>query len=110
VTATQSSAVSIQNLFANAAPPSTGERFDTLLEHKNLLIERISSSSAIATNQCIQPQDEWVLLIQGTAVIEIDGKTESLLAGDYAFLPAGTPHSVKSVSGGAMWLAVHLHP
>ena len=72
MTATQNGAVSIQNLFANAAPPPAGERFDTLLEHKNLVIERISSSSAIAPNQYVQPQDEWVLLVQGTAVIEID--------------------------------------
>ena len=110
MTATQSGAVSIQNLFVDASPPPTGERFDTLLEHKNLVIERISSSSCIEPKQYVQPQDEWVQLVQGTAVIEIDGKTQPLQAGDYFFLPARTPHSVKSVSDGAMWLAVHLHP
>jgi hypothetical protein len=33
--------VNIRNLYDNAASPATGERFDALLEHKNLLIERI---------------------------------------------------------------------
>jgi cupin 2 domain-containing protein len=32
------------NLFADAAPFSAGERFETLLSHKNLVIERIVSS------------------------------------------------------------------
>ena len=100
----------VQNLFANAAPPVTGERFETLLNHKNLVIERISSSSTMTPTQYVQPQDEWVLLVQGTADIEIAGKTESLKAGDYVFLPASTPHCVKQVSDGALWLAVHLHP
>jgi cupin 2 domain-containing protein len=90
-------------------PPTTGERFEALLQCRNLVIERISSSAVIAPNQYIQTQDEWVLLVQGTAEIEIDGKTESLKSGDYFFLPANSPHSVKKVSDGALWLAIHLH-
>ena len=53
----------IGNLFADAAPPPAGERLETLLRHKNLVIERIVSSSAITPKECIQPQDEWVLLV-----------------------------------------------
>lgn len=102
--------MNVRNLFDNAAQPATGERFDVLLEHKNLVIERISSSADIRLTQYVQTQDEWVLLVQGAAEIEIDGKTESLKSGDYVFLPANTPHCVKSVSEGALWLAVHLHP
>lgn len=102
--------MTIQNLFDNAAPPTTGERFETLLQCRNLLIERISSSAVIAPNNYIQAQDEWVLLVRGTAEIEIDGRTELLKSGDYVFLPVKTPHSVKKVSDGALWLAIHLHP
>jgi len=102
--------VNIRNLFDSVAPPVTGERFDTLLQHKNLVIERICSSSDMPLTRYVQTQDEWVLLVQGTAVIEIDGTTESLKAGDYVFLPANTPHCVREVSEGALWLAVHLYP
>jgi len=102
--------VNIQNLFDNTAPPATGERFETLLHHRNLVIERISSSSEISLAQYVQTQDEWVLLVQGTADIEIDGHTKPLKSGDYVFLPANTPHCVKRVSEGALWLGVHLHP
>jgi cupin 2 domain-containing protein len=101
--------VNIQNLFQNTAPPVTGERFETLLKHKNLVIERICSSADIPLTPYVQTQDEWVLLIQGTAEIEIAGKLESFKSGDYVFLPANTPHCLKSVSEGALWLAVHLH-
>jgi len=102
--------VNIRNLFDNVAPPATGERFEMLLHHRNLVIERISSSSHIPLTKYVQTQDEWVLLVQGAAEIEIDGKTKSLKSGDYVFLPANTPHCVTSVSEGALWLAVHLHP
>ena len=100
----------VQNIHDKATPPTSGERFDTLLRCRNLVIERIASSSVIAPNQYIQAQDEWVLLVQGAAEMDIGGKTESLREGDYVFLPANTPHSVKQVSEGAIWLAIHLHP
>ncbi|MFZ2654971.1 MAG: cupin domain-containing protein [Victivallales bacterium] len=99
----------VGNLFENALPPSDGERFETLLAAKNLVIERIVSSSKIASTEYVQPQDEWVLLLQGNAVLVVAGKTVHLKSGDYLFLPSGTPHTVQSVSEGAVWLAIHLH-
>jgi len=97
------------NLLAGADPPPEGERFETLLQHKNLVIERIVSSAAITPSEYVQPQDEWVVLLQGTADLKVNGEPVSLKSGDYLFLPAGLPHTVKRVSQGALWLAVHLH-
>ena len=99
----------IENLFADAKPPLTGERFETLLSHKNLVLERIVSSAVITPCEYIQTQDEWVVLIQGEADLEVDSKAITLTSGDYLFLPAGTPHTVKRASQGAIWLAIHLH-
>jgi len=39
----------------------------------------------------------------------VAGETVVLRAGDYLFLPAGTPHTVRRVAQGSLWLAVHLH-
>jgi cupin 2 domain-containing protein len=39
----------------------------------------------------------------------VAGREVALKAGDYLFLPARTPHTVRQVSDGALWLAVHLH-
>lgn len=98
------------NLYQVPDPPATGERFETLLQHRNLVVERITSSAQVTPAAYVQPQDEWVLLVRGTATLEVNGEARELAAGDYLFLPARTPHSVRRVSEGALWLAVHLHP
>lgn len=99
----------ICNLFADAALPPTGERFDTLLDHGNLVIERILSSANVVPTQYVQAQDEWVMLLRGEAVLEVAGRRIELKSGDYLYLPSRTPHTVASVSEGALWLAIHLH-
>ncbi|TWE06875.1 cupin 2 domain-containing protein [Pseudomonas sp. AG1028] len=100
----------IANLFHDSQPPAEGERFDTLLSHRNLQIERILSSSRIESVEYVQEQDEWVLLARGEASMTVAGESIELSAGDHLFLPAGTPHRVERTSDGALWLAVHLHP
>lgn len=97
------------NLYADADPPVDGERFKTLLGHRNLVVERIVSSARIAPSEYVQTQDEWVAMIRGEATLEVAGASVELRSGDYVFLPAGTPHSVRRVSEGALWLAIHLH-
>lgn len=97
------------NLFEGAQPPAMGETFETLLAHKNLVIERILSSAEIASSIDVQIQDEWVLLLRGEATLEVEDQAIALRAGDYLFLPAHTPHRVMDVSAGAIWLAIHLH-
>ncbi|MDQ7984857.1 cupin domain-containing protein [Pseudomonas sp. G34] len=100
----------VANLFHASEPPAQGERFDTLLSHRNLQIERILSSSRIESVDYVQEQDEWVLLARGEARMTVAGEALELTAGDHLFLPAGTPHRVERTSDGALWLAIHLHP
>lgn len=96
------------NFFSDAAVPGDGERFDVILKHKNLVIERIVSSANITPHECVQAQDEWVVLVRGEAEMRVAGNPVTLKAGDYVFLPAGVPHTVQCTSEGAMWLAVHV--
>lgn len=98
------------NLFTDAAPPQAGERFDTILSQRNLVIERIVSSAQITPQEYVQAQDEWVLLVHGQAALRVAGELVTLVAGDYLFLPAGVAHRVECTAPGTMWLAVHLHP
>jgi cupin 2 domain-containing protein len=99
----------IGNLFADSEPPCEGERVEALLTHRNLVIERIVSSADFASREYVQAQDEWVVLLGGEAILQINGQRVSLKAGDYLFLPARTPHTVEQASSGALWLALHLH-
>ncbi|MCZ7627296.1 MAG: cupin [Candidatus Methylomirabilota bacterium] len=100
----------IHNLFTNTEPPYEGECFDTLLRHKNLVVERIVSSSIITPREYVQPQDEWVLLVKGEAALRVADESLTLTPGDHLFLPAGVPHTVERTSHGAIWLAIHLYP
>jgi cupin 2 domain-containing protein len=102
--------MSALNFFTGAQPPEEGERFDTILRQRNLHIERIVSSAHIKPQTYVQTQDEWVMLMQGEALLDVDGTEVPLKAGDHLFIPAGLPHTVRRTSDGAVWLAVHLHP
>ena len=97
------------NLYADSAPPLAGERFDVLLERRNLVVERIVSAADLTATRYVQTQDEWVVLLRGAATLDVAGAPVELESGDYVFLPAGTPHTVTAASEGALWLAVHLH-
>lgn len=100
------------NLFAGIPAPATGESFETLLHHRNLVIERIASSATPEPHFYDQPQDEWVLLVQGQATLELAGEDLTLGPGDHVFIPAHTPHRVLATSAEppCLWLAVHLYP
>ena len=98
------------NLFAGSEPPAEGERFEALLTHRNLVVERIVSSDGPKSETFTQAQDEWVVLVRGTAVLRMEEERVEMTPGDYVFIAAGVPHAVESTSEGALWLAVHLHP
>lgn len=95
------------NLFTGFSTSRKGETFETLLSRRNLVIERIVSSAELSPQKYQQVQDEWIALLKGTAILEVDGKTIELNTGE--FLPANTPHTVKWTSHGALWLAVHVY-
>jgi len=100
------------NLLADLPAPASGEVFDELLRCRNLRIERIVSSPSPEPTLYDQVQDEWVLLLQGDAVIEIDGERVALRAGEHLLIPAHRPHRVLATSDDPLcvWLAVHLYP
>ncbi len=98
----------VRNLFENIDIPEKGEIFEKLLEKKNVLIEKIISSSKPENTEYIQEQDEWVILLKGNAELEIEGKNVSLKEGDYIFIPSKTPHKVLKTGKGTVWLAVHI--
>lgn len=103
---------SIDNLFdLSAFNPDGPEFFETLLQKKNLRIERI-----ISAGHCSdvgfwydQEESEWVCLLQGEAVIGLeDGSAVQLRPGSSCFLPARLKHRVEytSTEPPCIWLAV----
>lgn len=97
------------NIFGQSDPSESGERFETLLKQGNVVIERIVSSANAEPTRFVQDHDEWVVLLRGKAVLDVEGETMTLRRGDYVFLPAHTPHTVTRTSADALWLAIHMH-
>jgi len=96
------------NLY-NFAIPKYGEDFTTLLEHKNIKINRIVSSADVEPVEYIQDEDEWVVVIEGKATLLLEHEEKVLKKGDTLFIPAKTPHKVLKTKNGTVWLAVHIY-
>ncbi|MCK0510341.1 cupin domain-containing protein [Aromatoleum buckelii] len=98
------------NLF-DLPPPARGtEIFDTLFANARVRIERIASNAAASAESYWydQPDDEWVMLVRGEAVLEFaDGRQLLMHAGDWVTIPARCRHRVALTSSDAVWVAVH---
>ncbi len=97
------------NFFKLLDVPESGETFNTLLNVRNVYIERIVSSTSRPGKLYLQEQDEWVLLLQGEAELQIGDEKVLLQSGDYLLIPAGQPHRVLKTATGTVWQAVHIY-
>ena len=88
--------------------PKNGETFTSLLEHKNIKINRIISSSDVKHIEYIQEEDEWLFLLEGEATLLIENEEKTLTKGETLFIPAKVPHTVLKTSNGTVWLTVHI--
>jgi cupin 2 domain-containing protein len=92
--------------------PLPDEVVDLLVERPGLRIERIvSTGQATPEGQWYdQDTDEWVLLVEGSAHLRIEGESEDreLGEGDWILLPARCRHRVTwtRAEPPTVWLAV----
>ena len=103
--------ISTGNLFAQL-PDLKDESFEELLQAGQLKLERIVSKGHASPEGFWydQPSSEWVLLLQGAAVVQVEGQGNFRLeAGGYLNLPAHTRHRVEwtDPEQETIWLAVH---
>jgi cupin 2 domain-containing protein len=98
------------NLFACRPAAAGGEVFETLFANPNCRVERILSFGQASPPGFWyeQAEDEWVMLLTGTATLAFEGGQRlGLRAGDWISLLARCRHRVDVVSDDAVWLAVH---
>lgn len=88
--------------------PNSGETLTTLLSHKNIKINQIVSSDNLTVYEYIQEEDEWLVLIEGEAILLIDSERKELVKGDTLFIPANTPHEIVQIEQGTLWITVHI--
>lgn len=102
------------NIFSGVKKAAPDEIIDTLATTASGRIERIiSNGQATPEGQWYdQDQDEWVLLLEGSAGVLLEGeeKPVTLLPGDYLLLPAHCRHRVAWTEKNkqTIWLAVHM--
>ncbi len=100
------------NIFNDIPAELPEELFTYLLENKNVKIERIVSDGhrTPAGEWHDQQQNEWVMVLQGQAVVEYENmEPYNLNTGDYLFIPAHIRHRVSwtSHTEKTVWLAIH---
>lgn len=86
-----------------------------MLQREGLRIERILSTGQASPPGFWydQPEEEFVLLLAGAALLRIEGEEATPLApGEWLRLPAHCRHRVDWTSADppAIWLAVHYPP
>ncbi len=96
------------NLFNIKTPADGAEMITELLQHKNVTINRIVSNRLTNGSWYDQDEDEWLVLVEGAALLLIDDEEKTLKAGDTLFIPAHQLHRVISTSDNALWLTVSI--
>lgn len=85
------------------------EEFYPLLTSPAFKLEKIVSYGQITPEGqwYDQDNDEWVMLLKGSATLRFDSQRLSLQAGDFLTIPAHVRHRVEECSDDAVWLALH---
>lgn len=101
----------ILNLLTPLPEKTAAEHFQTLLERPGVRLERIVSDGQVspAGFWYEQTEDEWVLLLAGSAALEYgDGTRVELAVGDSLLIPAGRRHRVAYTAPRTVWLALFI--
>lgn len=98
------------NIFKDVPEDLPEELVQTLLDNKNIRIERIVSKGHQSKEDFWydQAENEWVILITGNAVLEFETGKVTLKAGDYLNIPAHKKHRVAWTDPDveSIWLAI----
>jgi cupin 2 domain-containing protein len=95
-------------LFPGSSAPVRGEHVEGLARVGNVVIEQILDGVVDEPVDYDQDHDEWVVLLEGAAELEVNGETLRLEQGDWVLLPRQTPHRLMRTTEGTSWLAVRV--
>jgi cupin 2 domain-containing protein len=101
------------SLFRNPPDATEEERIEELCQAKSFRVERIVSAGQVSPPGFWfdQPNEEWVLVVQGNAEISLldPDETIRLSAGGWLMIEAHRKHRVEATSGepSTIWLAIH---
>jgi cupin 2 domain-containing protein len=94
---------------ASGAPP-VGERTEEIARVGDVVVEHILSGELESPVDYDQDHEEWVVVLDGRAVVEVGGHRLNMTGGDWLSLPAHVPHRLIDTEPGTSWLALHARP
>lgn len=99
-----------QNFFSDIPEFLSEELMQTITTSAEMRIERIVSQGQNSPENFWydQPENEWVIVLAGSAVLEFVDEEIKLCMGDYLLIPAHKKHRVKWTDPDqqTIWLAV----
>jgi cupin 2 domain-containing protein len=104
------SAVAHGRLRMPGEAPAEGELGEQILRVGGVTVEQILSGTLGTPMEFDQDHDEWVVVLSGSAVLEVHTQTLALRSGDWVFLPAHVHHRLVETERGTSWLALHAEP
>ena len=90
------------------AAPETGELVEVLSSGTGWRVEQILSGRLTGPVEDLLDHEEWVTVLAGAAVVEIESLPRTMRTGDWVRIGPGVAHRVLSAEPGTSWLAVHL--
>ncbi|RXJ84064.1 cupin domain-containing protein [Arcobacter sp. CECT 8985] len=100
----------VKNLFDNIKIDKKAEQFISLLDTKNIKIEKIVSNGQKSPKDFWYDQEEheFILLLQGSAVLEFEHEEVELNQGDFLNIDSHRKHRVKYTNEKqpTIWLAI----
>ena len=100
----------VGSLYENLPDQLPEELITVLAENDAVKIERIVSDGhqSEVGSWYDQEQNEWVLLVSGSATLEFEDQIRVLKPGDHMLIPAHRKHRVAATSSSqkTIWLAV----
>src|SRR5579875_80530 len=94
-------------LAPSSSAPARGERESTVVQNQTVAVRQVLSGELAAPAAFLGDQDEWALVVHGEAWLEVGGAVHQMGPGDWAWLPAGTPHRLLRAKPGTSWVTVH---
>ena len=98
----------MENIYDFNLPDLDDENFKTMLKHKNVSVKRIVSNTLKTPQTFKQDVDEWVVVLQGCAKLEMDGIIHKLKKGDSLFIEANKEHTLLKTKQVVIWLAIYI--
>lgn len=97
------------NIFDDVELPLGAEVIQEFFKHKNIRLEKIVSNQSSSPDDFLydQEEDEWLIVLQGSATLLVEDKKVFLKSGDSYFLRKHQKHKVleTSAEGKTVWLA-----